>query len=129
MTVGEDTVRILLALRGVAAFDMLSDTELMLVAGQVRLRHFTADTVLLAAGTVADMLFVVIEGQALTDAGPAPAVFDAPSALFGLPARSDYRAGPGGLTALCLAKPHLFTIARECPDFVVGLATAIQERA
>jgi hypothetical protein len=129
MEVSEETVRNLLALRRVAAFDMLSDTELLLVAGQVRLRHFAADTVLLAAGTVADMLFVVIEGQALTDRGAAPQVFDAPSALFGLPARSDYRAGPEGIAALCLAKPHLFTIARECPDFVVGLATAIQERA
>lgn len=84
---------------------------------------------LLPAGQVAEMLFVVVEGEVLTDAGPAPAVFDAPSALFGVPARSDYRAGPAGVAALCLAKPHLFTIARECPDFVVGLATEIQERA
>ncbi len=28
---------------------------------------------------------------------------------------------------LCLAKPHLFTIARECPDFIVGLAALERE--
>jgi len=80
--------------------------------------------VLLPAGHVADMLFVVIEGGVSNAGGPAPAVFDAPSALFGLPVRSDYRAGAQGANALCLAKPHLFTIARECPDFIVGLAVA-----
>jgi hypothetical protein len=122
--VDEHTVRRLLALRKVAPFDALTESELLLIARHARYRRFAADAVLLQAGSVAEMLVVVVEGEVLTDSGPAPAVFDAASALFGLPVRSDYRAGPGGAAALCLAKPHLFTIARECPDFVVGLAVA-----
>lgn len=121
---GEDVVRNLLALRPIAPFDRLTEGELLLVAKHARLRRFEPDSVLLPAGSVADMLLVIVEGEAFNASGPAPAVFDAPSALFGLPVRSDYRAGIGGASALCLAKPHLFTIARECPDFVVGLAVA-----
>jgi hypothetical protein len=48
-------------------------------------------------------------------------VFDAAGLLFGLAAARDYVAGPDGLEALVIAKPHVFTIARECPEFVVGL--------
>jgi len=121
---GEAVVRNLLALRPIAPFDRLTEGELLLVARHARLRRFEPGSVLLPAGHVADMLFVVIEGGVSNAGGPAPAVFDAPSALFGLPVRSDYRAGAQGANALCLAKPHLFTIARECPDFIVGLAVA-----
>lgn len=126
--IDEETTRHLIALRKTAPFDTLAEGELVLVARQVRFRRFDPDAVLLPAGGVADMLFVVIEGEALTDSGPAPTLFDASSALFGLPVRSDYRAGPEGVGVLCLAKPHLFTIARECPDFVVGLATVAARR-
>jgi hypothetical protein len=125
--INAETIRHLLALRGIAPFDTLTEGELLLVAQHVRFRRFAPESVLLSAGHVGEMLFVTVEGQALTAAGPAPAVFDAASALFGLPARNDYRAGPEGLGVLCLAKPHLFTIARECPDFIVGLA-AVQAR-
>lgn len=121
---GEDVVRNLLALRPIAPFDRLTEGELLLVARHARQRRYEPDSVLLPAGQVADLLFVVIAGEVVTAGGRAPAVFDAPSALFGLPVSSDYRAGPEGATALCLAKPHLFTIARECPDFVVGLSVA-----
>ena len=76
----------------------------------------------LPAGQAAEVLFIVIEGDVLSESGRAPRVFDAASALFGLAATSDFSAGPEGAGVLYLAKPHLFTIARECPDFVVGLA-------
>jgi hypothetical protein len=128
--IGEGTVRNLLALRRIAPFDTLTETELLLVASQVHFRRFSAGTVLLGAGSVAASLFVVIEGEVLAAEAPAAPVFDASSALFGLPARGDYRAGPEGAGVLCLAKPHLFTIARECPDFIVGLShTSAGERA
>lgn len=126
--IATDTVHHLLALGKVAPFDTLTEGELLLVAKHVRRRRFAPDAVLLAEGAVAEVLYIVVEGQAFGPAGPAMPVFDAPSALFGLPVRGDYRAGPDGVSALCLAKPHLFTIARECPDFIVGL-TAAQARA
>jgi hypothetical protein len=64
---------------------------------------------------------VQVEGGAEMGGAAAPVVFDAPGLLFGLAARADYVAGPEGLGALVIAKPHVFTIARECPEFVVGL--------
>ena len=38
--------------------------------------------------------------------------------------REEHRAGPAGLTALVIAKPHVFTIAREFPEFIVSLIGA-----
>ena len=116
-----------LALRAVRPFHVLDARELLLIARHARLRRFDAGAALLIAGSVAEFLFVAHGGAALTARGPAAAVFDAPSVLFGLPVREDHHAGPQGFTALCLAKPHLFTIARECPDFIVGLAALERE--
>lgn len=119
--IGAGTVRILFALRSVEPFTRLDDLELLLIARHARLRAYAPGRVLLAAGAVAEHLFVTVEGAVETGGGAAPAVFDAPGLLFGLAARDDYRAGPEGASALVIAKPHVFTIARECPEFVVGL--------
>lgn len=116
-----------MALRTVRPFHVLDDHELRIVARHSRLRRFDPGAALLAAGSIAEFLFVAHGGQALTARGPAAPVFDAPSVLFGLPVRADHHAGPQGFTALCLAKPHLFTIARECPDFIVALAALERE--
>ena len=116
-----DVAERLAALRGVAPFDRLEDTELALIAHQARPRTCPAGQVLIPAGAAAETLFVRLAGGALTAGAPAPAVFDAPGLLFGLAARDEFVAGPQGLTALIIAKPHVFTIARECPEFVVGL--------
>ena len=51
----------------------------------------------------------------------APPVFDAPGLLFGLALREDHRAGRQGYAALAIAKPHIFTIAREFPEFVISI--------
>jgi hypothetical protein len=77
--------------------------------------------VVLPGGVVPEALFVVVAGNAVVDGASAPVVFDAPGLLFGLAARAEHAAGPDGLEALVIAKPHVFTIARECPEFVVGL--------
>ena len=119
--IGAATVRTLFALRAVEPFNRLDDLELLLIARHARLRTFAPGRVVLAGGQVAEHLFVVVEGAVETAGAVAPAVFDAPGLLFGLAARDDYRAGPDGLSALVIAKPHVFTIARECPEFVVGL--------
>lgn len=111
-----------LALGRCAPFDRLTTAELLLVARHVHHRGHAPGEVILPGGAVAERLVVVTGGSARLAGEPAPAVFDAPSALFGLPVRCDYIAGPDGAQTLCLSKPHLFTIARECPDFIVGLA-------
>lgn len=119
--IGAEVVQRLFALRGVAPFHRLEDAELLLIARHARPRVFGAGQVLIAAGAVAETLFVRIEGGAQAGDAAAPAVFDAPGLLFGLATRVDYVAGTEGLSALLIAKPHVFTIARECPEFVVGL--------
>lgn len=124
--IGADVVERLFALRGSRPFQRLEDTELLLIARHSRPRTFEAGKVVLPAGMVAEMLFVVTGGGALVDGAPAPVVFDAPGLLFGLATSSEYLAGPTGLEALVIAKPHVFTIARECPEFVVGLRDLLE---
>ena len=119
--IGVEVVRNLFALRGVEPFSRLDDRELLLIAQHARMRSFAAGRVVVAAGTVAEALFVQLEGAAVVGGAPAPGVFDAPGLLFGLAAVDDFVAGPAGLEALIVAKPHVFTLARECPEFVVGL--------
>lgn len=116
-----DIIDRMAALARVAPFDRLTERELLMVAQHVRPRQFEAGAMLIEQGRVADMLYVTVGGSALAGAAHAPALFDAPSLLFTLPAACDYRAGSDGFDALCLAKPYIFTIARECPDFIVGL--------
>ncbi len=117
-----DLIRHALALRAAAPFDLLTERELLVVAARARRREFAPHALLLAGGVTAEALFVTVAGSVEAGGRAAPPVFDPASLLFGLPVRCDHVAGPEGAVALCLAKPHLFTIARECPDFVVGLA-------
>lgn len=119
--IGPEVVDRLFVLRAAGPFQRLEDAELLLIARHARPRAFASGKVVIPAGTVGEALFVVAAGGAETARAPAPVVFDAPGLLFGLAARADYVAGPEGLEALVIAKPHVFTIARECPEFVVGL--------
>jgi hypothetical protein len=119
--IGAEIVQRLFALRAVGPFQRLEDGELLLIGRHARPRSFAPGKVVVPQGAVAEALFAVISGGAMTDGAAAPVVFDAPGLLFGLAARADYLAGPEGLEALIIAKPHVFTIARECPEFVVGL--------
>jgi hypothetical protein len=118
-----NAIRIVFALQAIEPFDRLTAGELLLVSQHVRHRRFEPGALLLAEGAAAETLFVTLSGEALAGTAVAEPLFDASSVLFALPARSAYSAGPSGLEALCLAKSHLFTIARECPDFIVGLAS------
>lgn len=120
--IGAPAVERMLALAAISPFDRLKESELLLVAQQTHSRCFAAGETIVAAGHLAEAMIVVISGQA-ESAGPKLApIIGAPSILFGLPVAHDIRAGQPGVEALCLAKPHLFTLARECPDFIVGLA-------
>lgn len=110
------------ALRTLPGFDALDDDALERIVAHASLRSVTAGQVVLAAGGVAETLLACIEGD-LMDADGAlfPPVYDAPGLLFGLAATRDCLAGPAGATLLAVAKPHVFTIAREFPEFVVSL--------
>ena len=114
------------ALARVKPFDSLTENELLLVAQHSRSKLFDAGATIIEAGTVMEMLFTKIEGSILTSGKRGPDIFDAPSVLFGAPTRRDYCAGSEGVRLLSLSKPHLFTIARECPDFIVGLKDALE---
>lgn len=116
-----EVIRHALALRAVRPFELLTERELLVVAARARMRDFGPQAVLLGEGSIAETLFVTVGGSVEAQGRAAPRVFDAASLLFGRAVRADHVAGPEGAVALCLAKPHLFTIARECPDFVVGL--------
>jgi hypothetical protein len=112
----------MLALAVIAPFDLLTESELLLVAQQTRKRTFVRGETVFAAGQVADWMIVATSGRATRAGRDLPPVIGASSILFGLPVAEDVVAGDSGLEALCLAKPQLFTLARECPDFIVGLA-------
>lgn len=116
-----DIIDRLALLAAIPPFDRLSGRELLLVAEQVRPRMLKPGALLLEAGLPADMLHIVVDGWAMAGEARAPLLFDVPSLLFSLPVAYDYRAGPEGARSLCLVRPHLFTIARECPEFIVGL--------
>jgi CRP-like cAMP-binding protein len=119
--IGVEVIERLLALQAAPPFRALDPAELLLIASHARFREFDAGQLILKAGAVSDTLYVRAAGVATAAGRPAPAVFDAPGLLFGLAASADHIAGPDGFRALVLAKPHVFTIARECPEFVVAL--------
>lgn len=119
--IGAEVVQRLFALRAAGPFQRLEDAELLLIASHARPRTFAPGKLVIPGGTTAEALFVVTGGDAHVGGVKAPVVFDAPGLLFGLAVPADYLAGEGGLDVLLIAKPHVFTIARECPEFVVGL--------
>lgn len=113
------------ALQRLPGFDALDRATIEMIAARSTVRRFEPGQLILAAGDVAETLLACIEGSVTGMGGSAAMpVFDAPGLLFGLPAREEYRAGPAGLSALQIAKPHAFTIAREFPEFIVSLIGA-----
>lgn len=110
------------SLHRLPGFDALDAEAIAMIVARSTVRLFTPGQIVLPAGEVAETLLACVEGELVdADGHPAPPIFDAPGLLFGLAVRKEHRAGPSGATVLAIAKPHVFTIARECPEFVVGL--------
>lgn len=110
------------ALRLLPGFDALDAETIATIVARSGVRQFAPGQIVLRQGEVAETLLARIEGELVGASGrAAPPLFDAPGLLFGLAVREEYRAGPAGLTALAIAKPHVFTIAREFPEFIVSL--------
>lgn len=131
--IGGDAVDRMLRLTEVAPFGVLKETELLLVAQNMQPRRYLAGQTIIAEGQIAEVMIVTLTGSAFarSDASqaPEPKIIGASSILFGVPFNREVLAGPEGMTALCLAKPHLFTLARECPDFIVGLAQQSDQKS
>jgi hypothetical protein len=109
-------------LRLLPGFDALEDDVLDTIIARSPLRTVAAGHLVLAADSIAESLLACIEGTLIgADGAPVPPVFDAPGLLFGLAAPQDCLAGPAGATLVTIAKPHVFTIAREFPEFVMAL--------
>ena len=113
------------ALRRLPGFDALDPDAIAMIVARSTVRRFAPGQIVLPRGEVAESLLARIEGNLIDASGrAAPPLFDAPGLLFGLAVREEHRAGPAGLTALVIAKPHVFTIAREFPEFIVSLIGA-----
>lgn len=130
-----DIASICSALRAHLPFADLSQNELEIIARHGKERTFKAGALILPKATMADMLVVQMGGNAvIKQAGaqqdkPAPVVFDAPGLLFGLATIGDYVAGSDGMDALLFAKPHVYTMALECPAFTIGVLHMQESRA
>ncbi len=107
-------------LHGKPGFQSLTDGELRLVASYAGWRSFAPNQIVFAPGMVPDVLYVTVDGGTSSPMA-LPSVFDAPALLFGRGVRHDVSAGPMGLRALAITRQHVFTIARECPEFVIDL--------
>ena len=109
-------------LRTLPGFEALDVEVLERIVARAPLRTVAPGQLVLAAGSVAEALCACIEGGlAEADGSALPPVYDAPGLLFGLAAPRDCLGAPAGATLLAIAKPHVFTIAREYPEFVVSL--------
>lgn len=109
-------------LRLLPGFEALDDAVLATIIARSAVRKVAAGQIVLAVDVVAESLLACVEGELVgTDGMPITPVFDAPGLLFGLAVPKDCLAGPEGATLLAIAKPHVFTIAREFPEFVVSL--------
>lgn len=134
-----DIASICSALRALSPFADLSQNELEIIARHGKERTFKAGALILPKATMADMLVVQMGGSAVIKAAikqagapqdkPAPVVFDAPGLLFGLATVGDYVAGADGMDALLFAKPHVYTMALECPAFTIGVLHMQESRA
>jgi signal-transduction protein with cAMP-binding, CBS, and nucleotidyltransferase domain len=112
----------LFALRQVQPFDRLPPDELALLAEVARPRSYAPGEVIHPGEVPLTRLLVVVGGRAVDAAGVgAGPIAGLASLVNNLPAPR-LAADPGaGVRLLDISKRHFFTLARECPEFVLGL--------
>jgi len=112
----------LFALRSVQPFDRLAADELALLAEVARPRSYAPGAVIHPGEIPLTQLLVVTDGQAVdsqgTAAGPIAGVA---SLLHNAPAEPLFADRVAGARLLAIGRHHFFTLARECPEFVLGL--------
>ena len=112
----------LFALRGVQPFDRLPPDELALLAEVARPRQYAPGEAIHPGDAPLSRLLVVV-GGGLVDAAGAPAgpIAGAASLVGNLPAPLLAADPAAGARLLDISKRHFFTLARECPEFILGL--------
>ena len=112
----------LFALRHVQPFDRLPPDELALLAEVARVRNYAPGEPIHPGGAPLSRLLVVVGGRAVDAAGaPAGPIAGAASLVSNLPAPRLLADPAAGAQILDISKRHFFTLARECPEFVLGL--------
>jgi signal-transduction protein with cAMP-binding, CBS, and nucleotidyltransferase domain len=112
----------LFALRQVQPFDRLPPDELALLAEVARPRSYAPGEVIHPGEAPLTRLLVVVGGRAVDAAGVAAGpIAGLASLVANLPAPRLAADPTAGVRLLDISKRHFFTLARECPEFVLGL--------
>ncbi len=112
----------LFALRGVQPFDRLSPDELTLVAEVARPRTYAPGEIMHLGDAPLSRLLVVTEGSVRDPAGHATGAITGVASLLNDTIVPVLRAdAAAGARVLSISRHHFFTLARECPEFVLGL--------
>jgi signal-transduction protein with cAMP-binding, CBS, and nucleotidyltransferase domain len=112
----------LFSLRQVRPFDRLPPDELALLAEVARHRNYAPGEVIHPGDVPLPRLLVVVGGRALDAAGAqAGPIVGLASLVNNLPAPRLTADPAAGARVLDISRRHFFTLARECPEFVLGL--------
>jgi CRP-like cAMP-binding protein len=112
----------LFALRQVRPFDRLTDAELTLLAEKAQPRSYPPGVAVHAGLEPLLRLLVVVDGELVNSAGDPAGPILGVASLLNHTAVGPIVAGPAaGARLLEISGRHFFTLARECPEFVIGL--------
>jgi signal-transduction protein with cAMP-binding, CBS, and nucleotidyltransferase domain len=112
----------LFALRRVQPFDRLPADELALLAEVARPRAYAPGEVIHPGEVPLGRLLVLADGRAVDAAGAAAGPIAGVGSLLNNVPAGRLAADPvAGARMLDISKRHFFTLARECPEFVLGL--------
>lgn len=110
------------ALRGVQPFDRLPPDELALLAEVAKEKDYPPGAVIHYGDTPLVRLLVLAGGRMLDAQGAAAGPIVGAASLLRNVHGPALTADPaGGARLIEINKRHFFTLARECPEFVLGL--------
>ncbi len=112
----------LFILRSIEPFNLLSDTELAVIAGAVVERHYDAGRHIASKDKPARALIITIRGSLADSEGNGlPVILGIEELLTGTALPFDvYASQPKGADCFLINKGHFFTILYECPVLATG---------
>jgi len=124
MTISEK----IFALKSVSPFNLLRDSEIVLIAQEARVKRFEPDEYVSSPDKPLRRLHVVTGGEvtAATGGNVLP-IFGVKPLLYNQGATEILRAGKGGATCLTIKRGNFFTIANECPSLIVGFVELAEQ--